>query len=246
MSENLVLSNARACAPSFPAWHEAGFTSELLPIIPPGVELTANTTVRPEHRGKTPGVKNHIGTWSGLHGKWPEELFATLDSLKKWDAWGASVDLQSRKFLGLDVDVEDDRVAPAIVQLAQDYLGLAPRRYRDGSPRALLMYIAVEGEFVPKHRIAWLDSAGKKQIVELLGHGQQYVVHGPHPKGGEYLWSEQPASAELTPVPLANVAQFFDAVRGLVERSGWAISTGSTGAAGSTTRKSLADTVLAE
>lgn len=54
----------------FRRWYEAGFTSELLPIIPPDAKLREGSSVRPEHRGKTPGIRNADGTFSGLSGKW--------------------------------------------------------------------------------------------------------------------------------------------------------------------------------
>jgi hypothetical protein len=233
-------------AAPFRRWHEAGFTSELLPIIPPGVELTANSTVRPQDRGKAPGEKHpKIGKWHGLEGKWSEELNATPGDLKKWDAWGASVGLQSRKFLGLDIDVEDAAVVQLIGELASDYLGFGPVRYRDGSPRRLVMFALPEGaEPIRKHRIKWTDAAGRAHVVELLGLGQQFVVEGPHPKGGEYLWSEQPKPADLTSVELRHVESFFDALRAFVERSGWQIVAGTRSVTGSTTRKSLADSSL--
>jgi hypothetical protein len=65
-----VASNKNAQPTGFRRWYAAGFMSELLPIIPPNAKLREGTTVRPEHRGKTPGVRNADNTWSGLSGKW--------------------------------------------------------------------------------------------------------------------------------------------------------------------------------
>ncbi len=226
----------------FRPWVEAGFTSELLPIIPPGAEISEKSTVRPEHRGKTPGVLNSSGTWGGLTGQWSETLYATEADAKKWSKWGASVGLQSRKFLGLDIDVEDSAVVDELRELAQAYLGFAPERYRDGSPRRLFMYEA--GELIHKWRVAWLDKDGVKHACELLGHGQQFVCSGPHPKGGKYVWNEWPRADELTPIMLSHVEAFFAAVRDLVQRTGGQVVTGADGSVSSSTRKALTDTSL--
>ena len=188
--------------------------------------------MRPEHRGKTPGTLGSDGVWSGLGGKWSDELQATITDLKHWQRWGASIGLQSRKFPGLDIDVEDAAIVAGIIELAQAYLGFAPERFRDGSPRRLFMY-RNNGEPIRKTRLAWIDGAGGKHAVELLGHGQQYVVEGPHPKGGDYQWNEQPSPTDLTPIEAAHVEQFFTALREWVERQGYTLHAGTVAAANS-------------
>jgi hypothetical protein len=137
-------------------------------------------------------------------GKWSDTLVATVADAKQWVSWGASVGLQSRLYLGLDIDVEDAAAADAIEALALDYLGLAPVRFRDGSPRRLLVYKRA-GEVISKRRVAYTDAAGVKHAVELLGKGQQYVVEGPHPKGGVYQWRHDESPCEWTPATLTEV-----------------------------------------
>jgi Family of unknown function (DUF5906)/Bifunctional DNA primase/polymerase, N-terminal len=235
----------------FRCWHAAGFTSELLPIIPPGATLTPGTEVQPQDRGKTPGAFTRAGTWSGLGGKWSKELHATVSDLKAWQGWGASVGLQSRTFLGLDIDIEDEAAAARVESLAVDYLGLAPIRVREGSSRRLLMYRRpADHQPIRKTRAAWTDKAGVKQAVELLGFGQQFVVEGPHPKGGEYRWlSEHPCAcgpAGIGEVTQEHVDAFFAELARVIDAKGWAATntatTTATGATGS--RKGLDNVAL--
>jgi hypothetical protein len=195
-------TGARKAPPSFKRWHELGFTSELLPIIPPDATVAAGSSVRPEYRGKTPGVRNEDGTWNGLGGPWSVDLQATVKDAKQWQSWGASVGLQGRTFPGLDIDVEDAALASLITELARDCLGFAPVRSRTGFPRRLLMYRAAEP--LKKRRLAFTYQ-GEKQAVELLGLGQQYVVEGGHPKGGAYALDEHWHADTLTEIDAEHV-----------------------------------------
>ncbi len=154
--------------------------------------------------------------------------------------------MQSRFFLGLDIDVEDEPTVRAVSDLALEYLGTAPVRSRDGSPRRLRMYVlASDHAPISKMRLAWRTAPDAPvQAVELLGAGQQYVIEGEHPKGGRYRWDEQPGAYDLTPVTLEWLEQFFAAVRAHIEAQGWEVA--STTVSGSSTgaRKSLDDPSL--
>jgi hypothetical protein len=131
-------------------------------------------------------VLTSAGTWSVLRGNWSEELFATEDDIKRWDKWGASVGLQARAFPGLDIDVEDARLADLCSRIVVHYLGLGPVRTCTGSLRRLHMFKCSGLRWV---RLPFVDRSGVKHTVELLAKGQCYVVEGPHPKGGEYVWT---------------------------------------------------------
>lgn len=123
----------------FRRWHEAGFTSDLLPIIPVSAPLTDGTTVKAHHLGKVPGTLTATRTWSGLGGKWSDSNADVADCVR-WAKWGASVGLQGRNFPGLDIDVDDPELAAEISQLAFDMLGLGPVRTRPNSSRRLHIF----------------------------------------------------------------------------------------------------------
>lgn len=196
-------------ATRFKRWVEAGYTSELLPVIPVGAALTPTTKVRPEHVGKVPGVKTQAGTWSGLGGRWPDTLTATVEQCKEWHNWGANVGLQGRRYPGLDVDVNDEPLAFEISEIAKAYLGLGPIRSRAGSARRLHMFVTEEP--MRKVRLAF-KYQGEKQAVELLAHGQQYVVEGLHPGGKPYEVADMCRAADLPEISAADVQRFFDAL----------------------------------
>ncbi|WPO42525.1 DUF5906 domain-containing protein [Tardiphaga sp. 42S5] len=237
---------------SFRTWAEAGFLSELLAIIPPDAKISANSEVKDRHRGKTPGVRNADGTWSGLGGKWADERTTTIGDAKKYILWGASVGLQGRLFPGLDIDVEDEAVAVAIEGLAVDHLGMAPVRSRDGSPRRLMVYRKpADHDTIRKSRTAWIDAQGVKHAVELLAFGQQYLVEGPHPKGGAYTWRHGDSPCDAGPDGLGEIdsdgiESFFSALGSLIKKNSWGeIQKGALAGKGApSTRKALTDPSL--
>jgi putative DNA primase/helicase len=235
----------------FARWHGAGFTSELLPIIPPGSHLTPGTSVQPHHKGKVPGVLTAQQTWSGLAGQWSQE-FATENDCKRWHKWGASVGLQGRNFPGIDIDVDNQELASKIKDCAGYYLGFGPIRTRQGSNRALLMFRAggTARGLLRKVRCEFHDREGAKHAVELLATGQQYVVEGPHPAGGEYEWlGDHPCnigSDGLPEIDAQAVERFFSALRTTLESQGCKVGKGFDGLASpsSGARKSLGDASL--
>jgi hypothetical protein len=191
----------------FRGWCDADFTSELLPIIPPGVELSANSTVKPEDRGKTPGVRNSNGTWSGLTGSWSKDQYSTEKDCIKWHHWGANVGLQTRCFPAIDIDAEDPELAAELERAAIKRLGPAPVRFRAGSSHRLLLYRCDPAEPFRKLRLAGTKE-GRTYAVELLGLGQQTVVGGKHKSGADIEWRSSPFTA-LHPLDRAAVESLF-------------------------------------
>jgi hypothetical protein len=184
-------------------WHTAGYTSELLPITIPGVKI-AGSRIQQGMLGKTPGVKNADGTWSG-YVAW-QNVHAEEDDLKRWKSWNAGIGVQGRQFPAVDIDVNDAESANTIMALALETLGPAPVRYRDDSPRPLLMYRA--GETLTKRRTAFRDASGQDHAVEFLGKGQYFNVEGLHPKGQIYRWredGEHKHPCDLTPAGLTQI-----------------------------------------
>jgi putative DNA primase/helicase len=82
----------------------------------------------------------------------------------------------------VDIDVDDPELAARIETLAVHWLGATITRYRDNSPRRLLIYRTAEGE--PGKRTL-KGSPGK---IEVLGRGQQAVVIGVHASGAWLQW----------------------------------------------------------
>jgi hypothetical protein len=109
-----------------PARH-AAFRDALVPIIPPGVQVssTAGSGVQ-AGLGKIPGKLLSDGTWVGYK-DWTS-LRATSKHVKAWVSWGAGLGLQGRVVPGVDIDVSDPAMAADIEALAMLHLGAAPVR----------------------------------------------------------------------------------------------------------------------
>jgi uncharacterized protein (DUF927 family) len=114
----------------------------------------------------------------------------------------------------IDVDVDDPKVAPRCVEIARAMFGNSPMRYRDNSPRRLLVYRAAAGE-PEKRKIE--GTAGK---IEALGHGQQFVAFGDHESGADLQWDgDAPGSVSrdgLTAVTEDQITLFFEAVSPII------------------------------
>lgn len=199
----------------FKEYADAGFGSEILPIIPPDAEIC---TASPAYaslvkgRGKIPGKRRHDG-WQGF-GKWTEHQ-ATVDNHRVWGTWGAGLGIQGRLFPAIDIDVDDNGVADAIENEAAFTLGVGPCRYGNGA-RRLLVY---SGEGLRKARLSFRipggtdvappagvrvggdpdpggvgqpdpggGAGGAVQAVEFLATGQHYVAEGIHPKTRSAYW----------------------------------------------------------
>jgi hypothetical protein len=194
----LVSERSRAKAfdksKGFQQWCEAEFTSELLPIAPPDATIAPGSSIRPEHLGKVPAVRNADGTWNGLAGQWSKDFHATLDDCKRWHHWGANVGLQTRLFPAIDIDAEDPQLAAELERAAIERLGPAPVRFRAGSSHRLLLYRCDPAEPFRKLRLAGTKE-GRTYAVELLGLGQQTVGGGKHKSGADIEWRSSPFTA---------------------------------------------------
>ncbi len=114
----------------------------------------------------------------------------------------------------LDLDIEDAAVAHHSRAIALSTLGHAPIRFRDNSPRCLLVYRAAEGE--PDKR----QIVGKLGKIEMLGRGQQFAAYGHHHTGALLRW--MPEGLAQTPrhtlpaVTEAEITEFFAKVMPLI------------------------------
>ena len=113
--------------------------------------------------------------------------------------------------IAVDVDTDDAKLAQWITHTALTMLGGAPRRFRENSPRCLLLYRPVEGQW----KSAAIHDAAGRQVVELRGYGTQVVVDGVHPSKVPYQWSHDLRAIRwdsLTQVSVAQLEAFGDSV----------------------------------
>jgi hypothetical protein len=196
--------------------YEAGFT-DLVSVISPGANLSANSKIKPQMLGKIPGKKGP-GGWYGYD--FVKSPPTSLDEVKKWDEWGANIGMMGTRFPALDIDVEDAILSQQITALALDHFGPAPVRL-SREPRRLMVY-RTDTPF-PKMRLSWAEHA-----VEFLGEGRQFLVAGTHPSGNEYSWSKgMPMDGyraeDLVLITPEQVEVFFDKLKAALEGQGFEV-----------------------
>lgn len=164
------------------ALFEQGF-SELVSVIPPGAQLLPSSKINPSLIGKIPGRRTANGLWAGYDWR---KFTPSKEVVHQWCLDGANFGLRADRFPAVDIDCTDERLVKIIMDAAFAKLGTAPVR-TGRAPKQLLMYQTVE----PFGRMRlWIERNGEKHLVEILGQGQQYLVHGTHPATMQpYRWN---------------------------------------------------------
>ncbi|WP_336231918.1 DUF5906 domain-containing protein [Thalassospira sp. CH_XMU1458] len=200
------------------------FKTELLPIIPVDASLSKKSKVSDANRGKVPGLANG-SEWSGFP-KW-QDICANDSHIEYWKQLereqNCGIGLQARSFPAIDIDVRDATISDAIKTLAHQILGEAPERVGRAPKRLLPYRLDKTSSPIRKRRIDFEAPNGTKHAIEVLGQGQQYVIHGTHPKSqNPYQWENNKTLAEigpggLDPVDTQKVDQFISAAKQMLE-----------------------------
>jgi len=132
----------------------------------------------PESGGSSPGKRPSGDDWTGRARQNPPEAAISAPKSNRLNTGVLCDGLRAA-----DIDIDEVETAEAVVALALRLLGGAPIRFRENSPRRLLLYRVVKGE--PPKRII----SGPKGKIEILGRGQQFVAFGMHESGVEYRWN---------------------------------------------------------
>ena len=103
----------------------------------------------------------------------------------------------------LDLDIDDADAAAAVRALAVRMFGETMTRFRDNSPRGLMVYRAADGS--PAKRTL-MGSRGK---IEVLGHGQQFAAHGRHHTGADLQWTMHKTRDALPAITEAQLDDFL-------------------------------------
>jgi hypothetical protein len=116
----------------------------------------------------------------------------------------------------IDIDIDDAELAGRVRALVIDRFGDdVPVRYRENAARCAALLRAASGS--PAKRTL----AGRLGLIEVLGHGQQVVVHGVHASGAELYWypnvPEEIARDTLRAVTEDEITEFLAAVAPLIE-----------------------------
>ena len=196
---------------------EMGY-SDLISVIPPRATLSPNSKMAASSLGKAPGVRYANGTWGGYN--WRKSV-ATLKDVQQWIQDGANVGLRAGRFPGLDIDSLNESIVAKVKELAYEILGPAPVRVGK-APKTLLMYRTDEP--FARMRIT-LEGEKETHLIEMLGDGQQYLVHGIHATTlRPYSWHvEPPDASELWPVTAEKVNTLFLAIKAYYEGLGFTL-----------------------
>ena len=166
--------------------------------------------------------------WVGF-AKWTQYLASEAD-IADWlaeEKYGGGICFQTRHHPALDIDVDDSDpqaadIADQIASEALRILGAAPARCRDGSSRLLMPFRLKDGCAPPAKARLIFKVGDHQHVVELLGHGNQFVAEGVHPKGGRYGWRDGRDLATvghdgLTAVTVGQLKAFFSELPSLLE-----------------------------
>lgn len=192
---------------------KAGYR-DLVSVVPPDASISPQSRLRPDSRGKAPGIRRADGFWSGynfLHADPPD-----AETVAKWVNDGANIGLLSAHYPGLDIDCDNPALAKLLQQEALKVLGPAPVR-TSRPPRRLLVY-RTETPF--SRLAAVITFQGVEHTVEVLCGARQYVVYGSHPSGTTYGW-EAPlwdtAPDDLTVIDADAIRGFFEHLGSLLD-----------------------------
>jgi putative DNA primase/helicase len=193
------------------------FGLHLIPVIPPGATIAPSSKISPESVGKIPGLRMANGMWCGFDWR---KMTANIDDVRQWVRWNANVGVRTDHFPCVDIDCADPKLADAIEKIAHRTLGAAPVRIGNAPKRALAYRLNPNAKPFGRLRLWIRWGTEKKYLVEILGEGQQYVVHGIHPKTNQpYTWDREPEL--LTQITLEGAKRFLAEVKEYAEEAGF-------------------------
>jgi hypothetical protein len=190
------------------------FASNLVPVIPHDATLSPSSMIPRDNLGKVPGQRNKYGMWHGYKG-WNKMGDATMLLAQLWDAWGAGIGHRTGfgGAFSLDVDLTVHEDSEQVLGIAREIFGprLAVRRVDHPAHTKLLIYLRLEGKKLPESfNVELLQRDGKRGLVQCLGMGRYFNVHGVHPvRLKPYIWENDPADIPLVLVSQVEVDAFW-------------------------------------
>ena len=183
--------------------------TDLISVIPPGAQLAPTSRIPPTNLGKVPGRKLSTGQWIGYNWR---HVAHTAEDVRRWVQESANIGLRADHFSAVDIDVTDVTINRLVQAVALEKLGQAPVRVGN-PPKRLLMYRTAE----PFGRLRLhIKAQDRTHLVEVLGQGQQYLIHGIHPTTMRpYEWHDDVAAvarAGLTAITRTQVEDFLTAL----------------------------------
>jgi hypothetical protein len=171
----------------------------LVPIAPVGAAIGRNSTMADKDLGKAPGRFNErLGSWSGLRGSILSEGVTKADfaEFKSWPT--ENVGICGRAYPGIDSDAMSDNARLFVEEVMAAAFGAsAPyaERIRGNNPRRLYAFRCPDPNnpeyWVRTRHITYkLRDDDTEHKLDIIGHGNQYVITGTHPSGDKYGWRD--------------------------------------------------------
>jgi hypothetical protein len=165
-------------------------------------------------KGKTP---HQFEGWTSCN--------ATADNIAAWETshpQNRNTGILTGDIVAIDVDILRPDLAEAVIAMVRELPGgeYAPMRVGK-APKALFLFKTTE----PREKLvtSWFKIDGEKQRIEVMGVGQQVIVHGDHPETGEpYTWtpSAMKPAKELPLIDWPSLERFMADVEALLEPHG--------------------------
>jgi hypothetical protein len=218
---------------------DARWGDRLVPVTPPGCEISPSSTLHPKHRGKAPGALGPTG-WFGVDVNDPKFRCLDYATAKIWrDEWGANVGFVAGDgYVVLDND-EGEILDAIIARVCLKVLGPTIKLLRrfvasPGHVRSafLLQVVDFVGDPVRVgNRTLKFECTRRKSELQVLAQSKQLVVAGVHPGTGKpYVLNKRVAS--LVDIPLVELEQFERIIEGVIaemQAHGWALVSGGAG-----------------
>jgi hypothetical protein len=122
---------------------------------------------------------------------WQTKVSVPVEELRRWP--GGNTGVLTKWTPAADLDLTQQEAADAIEELIKrrfEDCGIIPVRFGQAPKRAMLFQTS---QAFAKLAVHFVDPAGRKHKVEILGNGQQLVVAGRHPDTRqEYSWYGPP------------------------------------------------------
>lgn len=155
---------------------------------------------------------------------------ATKDQVRQWLEDGfrnAGVGILTKYTCAIDIDCLDEPTALKFEQWCVE--NVAPTCVRIGKPpKRLLLYRTTE-PFRKRRSTVFVDEWGDKQLIEVLGDGQQFVAFHIHPDTGKpYEWIDGKSplnirSSDLPELSADQIEALIEAFEEHAKAQGWAI-----------------------
>lgn len=128
------------------------------------------------------------GTKAPDAGKGWQNVTATTETVDSWlsEGRGPGVGVLTRDTPAVDLDLSHQPTIDALQSWCDEHIGRTPHRI--GRPPRRLLVFRTATPFAKK-RLEFRTETGEKQLVEVLGNGQQFVAFATHPDTKQpYAW----------------------------------------------------------